>query len=129
MEQQWLGAIARDTISRFDEEPSPLIVEGYIEYIIGLIRKLSAPMDRLTIQEAQQQLLDLPNKLSSEPLIITRDGQPVMAAMSYEQLTSLLETLDVLADTNFANLLQHSISQADRGETLCWDDVQIQLDA
>ncbi|MGJ3244686.1 MAG: type II toxin-antitoxin system Phd/YefM family antitoxin [Elainellaceae cyanobacterium] len=86
-------------------------------------------MDRLTIQEAQQQLLDLPNKLSSEPLIITRDGQPVMAAMSYEQLTSLLETLDVLADTNFANLLQHSISQADRGETLCWDDVQIQLDA
>ncbi|MGJ3250024.1 MAG: type II toxin-antitoxin system Phd/YefM family antitoxin [Elainellaceae cyanobacterium] len=85
-------------------------------------------MDRLTIQDAQQQLLDLPNQLANEPVIITRDGQPVMAAMSYEQLTSLLETLDILADTDFADLLQHSISQADRGETFCWDDVQIQLD-
>ena len=36
----------------------------------------------LTIEEAQQQLPDLPNELVAEPAIITQDGKPVMVAMS-----------------------------------------------
>ncbi len=86
-------------------------------------------MNRLTILEAQQQLLDLPDQLTTEPIIITRDGQPVMAAMSYEQLTSLLETLDILTDSEFANLLQRSITQANQADTICWDDATVTLDA
>lgn len=82
---------------------------------------------RLTILEAQQQLLDLPNELVEEPIIIIEDGQPVMAAISYKQLTSLLETLDILSDTEFADKLQQSIAQAERGETISWEDAQRQL--
>jgi len=83
---------------------------------------------RLTIAEAQQQLPQLPNELADEPIIITQDGQPVMAAMSYEQLTSLLETLDILSDQEFVSDLRQSILEAERGETISWDEVQKRLD-
>ncbi|MEG3911197.1 prevent-host-death protein [Microcoleus sp. w2-18bC1] len=56
---------------------------------------------RLTIAQAQQQLPNLPQELINEPIIITQDGVPVMAAMSYTHLTELLETLDILTDTEF----------------------------
>ncbi|MGF1497077.1 MAG: type II toxin-antitoxin system Phd/YefM family antitoxin [Elainellaceae cyanobacterium] len=84
-------------------------------------------MDRLTILEAQQQLLELPQKLTAQPIIITQDGQPVMAAVSYEQFASLLETLDILADNEFTGQLQASISQAEQGETMSWDEAKQRL--
>ncbi|MGV0026800.1 hypothetical protein [Phormidesmis priestleyi] len=47
--------------------------------------------------------------------------------MSYEHLTSLLETLEILSDTEFAENLRESIAQADQGETISWEDAQKQL--
>jgi len=77
---------------------------------------------RLTIAQAQQQLPNLPQELLNEP-IITQDGVPVMAAMSYTHLTELLETLDILTDTEFVTKLRQSITQARqfamRTEELC----------
>ena len=60
---------------------------------------------RLTIAQAQQQLPNLPQELLNEP-IITQDGVPVMAAISYTHLTELLETLDILTDTEFVTKLR-----------------------
>jgi len=78
---------------------------------------------RLTIAQAQQQLPNLPQELINEPIIITQDGVPVMAAMSYTHLTELLETLDILTDTEFVSKLRQSITQAHqfamRTEELC----------
>ncbi len=82
---------------------------------------------RLTIAEAQQQLPNLAIELTDEPIIITQDGQPVMAAISYEQLTSLLETLDILSDQEFASKLRQSILEAERGETISWTEVQKEI--
>ena len=77
---------------------------------------------RLTIAQAQQQLPNLPQELLNEP-IITQDGVPVMAAISYTHLTELLETLDILTDTEFVTKLRQSITQAHqfpmRTEDLC----------
>lgn len=78
----------------------------------------------LTITEARQQLLDLPDELKDEPVIITRHGKPVMAAISYEQYESLLETLSILSDRNFAERLQESIAQAEQGKTISWNEVK-----
>ena len=66
---------------------------------------------RLTIAQAQQQLPNLPQELINEPIIITQDGVPVIAAMSYTHLTELLETLDILTDTEFVTTLRQSITQ------------------
>ncbi|MGI2905769.1 type II toxin-antitoxin system Phd/YefM family antitoxin [Tolypothrix sp. VBCCA 56010] len=81
----------------------------------------------LSITEARRQLLDLPDELNDEPVIITKHGKPVMAALSFEQYESLLETLSILGDRAFANQLQESIAQAERGETISWEEAKAKL--
>ncbi|WP_416676419.1 type II toxin-antitoxin system Phd/YefM family antitoxin [Egbenema bharatensis] len=70
---------------------------------------------KLTIAQAQQPLPNLPDELTDEPIIITQDGVPVIAALSYTQLTELLETLDILTDTEFVTKLRQSIVQVEQG--------------
>ncbi len=74
----------------------------------------------LSITEARRQLLDLPDELKDEPVIITKHGKPVMAALSFDQFESLLETLAILSDREFAHQLRESIDQGERGETINW---------
>ncbi|MEH2389260.1 MAG: type II toxin-antitoxin system Phd/YefM family antitoxin [Nostoc sp.] len=62
----------------------------------------------LSITEARRQLLDLPDELKDEPVIITKHGKPVMAALSFDQFESLLETLAILSDREFAHQLRES---------------------
>jgi len=81
----------------------------------------------LTITEAQQQLPDLPDKLAREPAIITKDGTPVMIAMSCEQFESLLETIEILSDRELMAQLQEGIRQADAGETISLEAVKAKL--
>ena len=82
---------------------------------------------RLTIAQAQQQLPNLPQEVINEPIIITQDGVPVMAAMSYTHLAELLETLDILTDTEFVTKLRQSITQARQGETISWENAKAKL--
>ncbi|MFM7373052.1 MAG: type II toxin-antitoxin system Phd/YefM family antitoxin [Cuspidothrix sp.] len=84
-------------------------------------------LKHLTITEAQQQILDLPDDVQQEPIIITKHGKPVMAAISFEQYESLLETLAILSDKEFTQQLQESITQAHRGETISWNDAKLKL--
>ncbi len=81
----------------------------------------------LPITEARQKFLELPDEIIDEPLIITKHGKPVMAAMSYEHFESLQETLSILSDATFARRLQESIAQAEKGETVSWEDAKKQL--
>jgi len=81
----------------------------------------------LTITEARQQLLDLPDELKEEPVIITRHGKPVMAALSFEQYESLLETLSILSDRKFSDRLRESIVQGEQGERISWNEVKAKL--
>lgn len=52
-----------------------------------------------------------------------------MAAIRYEHLTALLETLDILSDTVFADQLQDSIAQAEQGQTIGWEEAKRRLEA
>jgi len=81
----------------------------------------------LTITEARKQLLGLPEELQDEPIVITKHGKPVMVTISYEQMESLLETLEILQDENFSSHLAKGIEQAEQGETITWDDAKTQL--
>lgn len=82
---------------------------------------------QLTIAQAQQQLPSLSEQLTNEPIIITQDGIPVMAALSYQHLSELVETLDILSDQDFVAQLRQSLSQAEQNLTIAWDDVKTQL--
>ena len=82
---------------------------------------------QLTIAQAQQQLPSLSKELTDEPIIITQDGVPVIAALSYQHLSELMETLDILADQEFVFKLRQSLVQAEQNATVAWDDVKVQL--
>ena len=82
---------------------------------------------QLTIAQAQQQLPNLPSELTDEPIIITQNGVPVIAALSYTHLTELLETLDILTDTEFVTRLRQSIIQSEQGTTISWESAKVQL--
>lgn len=81
----------------------------------------------LTIKEAQQQLPELPDELAVEPAIITKDGKPVMVALSLQQFESLLETLEILSDREFMAQLREGIRQADAGETISLEQLKAEL--
>jgi antitoxin YefM len=82
----------------------------------------------LTISEARKQLLEMPDTLQDEPVVITRHGKPVMAAMSYEQFESVFETLELLGDSALMADLRESTVQAERGERVSLAEVRARLE-
>ena len=81
----------------------------------------------LTIAQAKEQFLNLPDELTNEPVIITQNGKPVMETFSDEHIESLLETLEILNDQEIASLLDEAIQQDHTGETINWEDAKLQL--
>jgi prevent-host-death family protein len=81
----------------------------------------------LTITEARQNLLDLLDQVEDEPVIITKHGKPVMVTLSFKKYESILETLSILADQQFAEHLEESIAQAEQGETISWEEAKAKL--
>ncbi len=81
----------------------------------------------LTITEARKKLLALPDELTDEPIIITKHGKPVMVTISYEQMESLLETLEILGDREFSTQLKEGIQQDKEGKTVSWSEAKAKL--
>ncbi len=84
-------------------------------------------LQQLTIAQAQQRLPLMAEDLNDEPIIITQNGVPVIAALSYQHLSELVETLDILTDTEFVTQLRQSLVQAEQNLTIDWDDAKAQL--
>ena len=82
----------------------------------------------LTINEAQQQLPNLADELTNEPAIITQNGKPVIVALSLSKFESLLETIEILSDTEFMEQLQTGIKQAEAGETKSLETFKAELE-
>lgn len=81
----------------------------------------------LTITEARKNFLNLPDELIDEPIIITKHGKPVMVTVSYEQMESLVETLEILEDKEFSSQLSPSIQQDKDGQTVSWEEAKEKL--
>lgn len=81
----------------------------------------------LNITEARRNLLSLPNELVDEPIIITKHGKPVMVTISYEQMESLLETLEILEDKEFSSQLAASIKQDQANKNISWEEAKTKL--
>jgi hypothetical protein len=50
-----------------------------------------------------------------------------MVTVSYEQMESLLETLEILEDKEFSSQLSASIQQEQAGENINWEDAKEKL--
>jgi len=60
-------------------------------------------------------------------LKLWRFGFEFVNALSYAHLTELLETLDILTDTEFVTQLRQSMIQAEQGNTISWESAKAQL--
>lgn len=84
-------------------------------------------MTTLTITQARQAFLGLPEQVQDEAILVTRHGRPVMAVLSAEQFEGLMETLEILSDQAFSQRLTKSIQQAKEGKTKSLADVRKRL--
>jgi PHD/YefM family antitoxin component YafN of YafNO toxin-antitoxin module len=87
-------------------------------------------MIQLTISEARTEFPDLPKKLAREPehaAVITRRGQPVLAILPWEFYESLVETLEVLSDSELMAELRESVTDIERGRLLSHEELGSRL--
>ena len=84
-------------------------------------------MHTMTITNARQGFLDLPEKVQEEPVFVTKHGRPVMAVLSVEQFEGMLETIEILEDQPFVKRLQKSIEQSRLGQTVSLEEAATRL--
>jgi prevent-host-death family protein len=76
--------------------------------------------DTLPFSEAKAHLSELAERVEREHerILVTRNGRPSFVLVSPDDLESLEETLDILADPELTASLARSRSEAARGELL-----------
>ena len=82
----------------------------------------------INIGKERNQLLQLPEKLEDEPIIITDQDLPIMVAMSYENYLSLLETIEILSDSEFKEQLIAGIKEDQEGKRVSFDEAMKELE-
>ncbi len=82
----------------------------------------------ISITESRNQLLQLPEQLGNEPVIVTNQGLPVMVAISYEQYISMLETMEILSDPEFKEQLIAGIKEDEEGQRVSFSEAMKELE-
>ncbi len=89
-----------------------------------------AMAEYLPISEARQRLLQL-EVADGDEIVVTRNGRAVFSIVSharYRELELLVETAEILADPELLERIRRGAAEADRGETLDWEEVRETLD-
>ena len=75
-------------------------------------------MEKLSITEARNQFMKLPDKTADNQIIaVTRRNREVMALMSWELYEGLLETLEILAHPDLMRDLKKGMAEIKSGNT------------
>jgi len=80
----------------------------------------------IPIAQARRELSRLPELFAGDPdlgaLAVTRRGHPVLALMPWELYDSLIETLEILGDSELVSELRQGILEIDAGKGVAWED-------
>jgi prevent-host-death family protein len=75
-------------------------------------------MQKLTITEARNKFMKLPDEVGSDEIIaITRRNKEILALMSWELYEGLVETIEILGDPELMNDLKKGMEQIRSGKT------------
>jgi len=79
----------------------------------------------VSVTDAKNRLLDLIRNLAEkdEVLAITRGGVPAAVVLSPERYEGLIETIEVLGDSQAMRSLRRSLKQAGKGQWLSDEEV------
>jgi len=79
----------------------------------------------VSVTDAKNRLLDLIRNLAEkdEVLAITRGGVPAAVVLSPERYAGLMETIEVLGDSQAMKSLRRSLKQARKGRWVSDEDI------
>ena len=85
--------------------------------------------EEVSIVEARRIMTQLPEKLASKPVrvAVTRRGKPVLAILSWEDYESIMETLEIMYDTDAVQDLRQSIRELKEGAIIPWAEAKSKL--
>jgi prevent-host-death family protein len=87
-------------------------------------------MPTIPLSHAKAKLTKLLSQVEElgEEVVITRSGRPAGVLLSFSEYEGLLETLEILADDELAQLVKAGLEEAARGEVVAGEDVWRGLD-
>lgn len=89
----------------------------------------------IPISEAPSKISQLPEQFAEDPstVIVTSEGEPVMAILPYseykylEKIDSLLETIEIMQDEELMAAFRQSVQELAEGKTKSWEEVKREL--
>ena len=87
-------------------------------------------MPTVNLSQAKAQLTKLLVEVErlGERIIITRSGRPAGVLLSYDEYEGLMETFEILADTELSPAIEQGLSDAEKGRVLShkdlWDELE-----
>ncbi len=86
-------------------------------------------MKDIPITEVRDELTSLPEQLAQthETVTVTRRGKPVLAILPWGEYEALVETLEVLSDSELMTALRKSIKEVKQGKLIPWEQAKRKL--
>ena len=85
-------------------------------------------MQKMTITQARNSLMKLPDKTAGNEIIaVTKRNKEVMALMSWELYEGLLETIEILADSEFMGQIKKGLEEIESGKTYSVEEARNRL--
>lgn len=86
----------------------------------------------VSISEVPSKIAQLPEQFAEDPstVIVTSEGEPVMAILPYseykflEKIDSLLETMEIMQDEELMAAFRQSVQELAEGKTKSWEEVK-----
>jgi len=88
-------------------------------------------MSSVTLSDAKTHLTRLLTEVEElgEKVVITRSGRPAGVLVSVDEYEGLIETLEILADTEMAEAVRRGLDEAERGETVSHEELWSELES
>lgn len=82
-----------------------------------------------SISEIREEITRLPEHFAQDPeaVMVTRHGKPVMAILPWDLYESLIETLEVMSDTDLMAALRQGVQELAEGKGRPWEEVKKDL--
>ena len=86
-------------------------------------------MTTVTLSEAKAKLAALLGEVNElgEHVLITRSGKPTAVLLSVVEYEGLLETLEILADSELAQAIRQGLEELEKGATVSHDELWDEL--
>ena len=83
----------------------------------------------LPITEARARLTQIANDLvdSQDTVTVTNRGKPMMILIGYEMYESIMESLEIMSDTDLMEQLRQRLREARSGDVIGLDEVKREL--